>query len=73
MCHGIVVITLACLLVGTARAKQNRPPAGDTLVGINYFAGWWKKLPNKWHGAGWSVKDPDWRPAPHPIPGPTGL
>ena len=37
--------------------------AGDTvLVGVNYFAGWWKELPNKWHGQGWNINQPDWRP-----------
>jgi hypothetical protein len=46
--------------------KQSNPQViDDTLVGVNYFAGWWKELPNKWHGQGWSVKDPDWRPK-HP-------
>lgn len=34
-----------------------------TLVGVNYFAGWWKELPNKWHGQGWNAKEPDWRPS----------
>jgi hypothetical protein len=40
-------------------------PARETLVGINYFAGWWKELPNKWHGHGWTAQEPDWRPQ-HP-------
>ena len=39
--------------------------ARDTLVGINYFAGWWEELPNKWHGHGWTAQEPDWRPQ-HP-------
>jgi hypothetical protein len=30
----------------------------EILVGINYFAGWWKPLPNKWHGR----DGEDWRP-----------
>ena len=34
----------------------------DTLVGVNYFAGWWETLPNKWHGKGWNASEPDWRP-----------
>ena len=33
----------------------------DVLVGINYFAGWWESLPNKWHGHGWATNEPDWR------------
>src|SRR5210317_1045093 len=37
-------------------------PDDDILVGVNYFAGWWKELPNKWHGQGWNVNQPDWRP-----------
>ena len=37
-------------------------PDDDTLVGVNYFAGWWKELPNKWHGQGWNINQPDWRP-----------
>lgn len=36
-------------------------PPHDTLVGINYFAGWWEELPNKWHGHGWTAQEPDWR------------
>jgi len=31
------------------------------LVGVNYFAGWWEELPNKWHGHGWTAQEPDWR------------
>lgn len=44
--------------VATARAETNR----DVLVGINYFAGWWEELPNKWHGNGWAAEELDWRP-----------
>lgn len=29
----------------------------DVLVGIHYFAGWWRSVPNKWHSRG-----VDWRP-----------
>lgn len=38
---------LAVCLLGAFAA----PPAQDILVGVNYFAGWWEPLPNKWHGA----------------------
>ena len=38
------------------QAEGERP-----LVVVNYFAGWWKKLPNKWHGRGWNDQEPDWR------------
>ncbi len=34
----------------------------DILVGVSYFAGWWKELSNKWHGQGWKIGQPDWRP-----------
>jgi hypothetical protein len=33
----------------------------DVLVGVSYFAGWWRELPNKWHGQGWKIGQPDWR------------
>ena len=46
-----------------AKAPPRPQTAGDqTLVVVNYFAGWWKDLPNKWHGRGWNVNEPDWRP-----------
>ena len=35
--------------------------ADRPLVGVNYFAGWWEELPNKWHGHGWTAQEPDWR------------
>jgi hypothetical protein len=62
--------TILCVLAlqgyVLADGKASVPRVADTtLVGINYFAGWWKELPNKWHGQGWSAKDPDWRPK-HP-------
>lgn len=42
------------------------PPAAErVLVGVNYFAGWWPELPNKWRGHGWNESEPDWRPQ-HP-------
>ncbi len=54
-----------CLIVSTLRAEQPQPlavkpsEANRPLVGVSYFAGWWKPLPNKWNF------DPaigDWRP-----------
>ena len=39
-------------------------------MGVNYFAGWWAELPNKWHGHGWTAQEPDWRPQ-HPERVPT--
>jgi len=32
-------------------------PMEDVLVIVNYFAGWWEPMPNKWHVPG----DHDWR------------
>lgn len=34
----------------------------EILVGINYFAGWWEPLPNKWHrrdGSDWRLDFPE--------------
>lgn len=63
----ISIVILFCLsLSGTSFTGEKQVVSkekGDTLVGVNYFAGWWKELPNKWHGQGWSIKDPDWRPS----------
>jgi hypothetical protein len=56
----LVIATLQA--ASAADDKQFPPKADDTLVGVNYFAGWWEELPNKWHGQGWNLSDPDWRP-----------
>ena len=60
------ILILFCLaLSGSSIAGEKPVVSGgkeDILVGVNYFAGWWKELPNKWHGQGWNAKDPDWRP-----------
>jgi hypothetical protein len=49
------LITL--LFVSSSVLAVDAPaPSRDILVGINYFAGWWEPLPNKWHD-----KDGDWR------------
>ncbi|MBI5833798.1 MAG: hypothetical protein HZB16_16015 [Armatimonadetes bacterium] len=45
------------LLTGLLLLAAPRPP----LVGVEYFAGWWPELPNKWHGKGWTAQEPDWR------------
>lgn len=50
---------LALLLPTTSPAAES----GERVwVGVDYFAGWWESLPNKWHGKGWSAEEPDWRP-----------
>jgi hypothetical protein len=56
---------LAALLSCTTRAEPALAPSpddDDVLVGVNYFAGWWREMPNKWHGQGWNIDQPDWRP-----------
>jgi len=58
----LLIVALPCGCA-SRKGRPAAPAAGDdTLVGINYFAGWWESLPNKWHGQGWDAKDPDWRP-----------
>ncbi len=57
------------LLAGPAALRAATTPAfaassgagGRVLVGVEYFAGWWEELPNKWHGKGWSPAEADWR------------
>ncbi len=41
-----------------AKAAEHDQPR-RTLIGVSYFAGWWKPLPNKWN---YSPKVGDWRP-----------
>ena len=58
-------LVVCAALCGGAFAKESvssQPADDDTLVVVNYFAGWWKQLPNKWQGAGWNAKEPNWRP-----------
>ena len=38
--------------------RDRKSDGQEILVGVNYFAGWWKPLPNKWHGR----DGEDWRP-----------
>jgi len=54
------VLVLHC---GCAPVKSQPQWTDDEhLVVVNYFAGWWEELPNKWHGQGWQADAPDWRP-----------
>jgi hypothetical protein len=54
-----LAMAMAC---GVSSAEPNaKTPEKDILVGVNYFAGWWKEQPNKWHGQGWKIGQPDWR------------
>jgi hypothetical protein len=57
-----VVIAVAVCSPWAATAGQSVGPDKKILVGVNYFAGWWEELPNKWHGHGWAAGEPDWRP-----------
>jgi len=58
-----VVVLIGALSAGLVPAGADENEAGgngpmdDVLVIVNYFAGWWKPLPNKWHVPG----DHDWR------------
>ena len=56
-------ILILCIALGLqiSLAQAADPVGHDVLVGINYFAGWWESLPNKWHGHGWMTNEPDWR------------
>jgi hypothetical protein len=63
----INVVILMALVMQTGVSPGEQPSSSSglddgTLVGINYFAGWWEELPNKWHGRGWNVNELDWRP-----------
>jgi hypothetical protein len=58
----ILALGLHC---GTTSADSLMPAQSEPerpLVVVNYFAGWWNELPNKWHGRGWNDQEPDWRP-----------
>ncbi len=50
------------ITIAHAQATEGVEQEKEVLVGVNYFAGWWKELPNKWHGQGWKLGQPDWRP-----------
>ena len=63
-----VLIALALLIVAGRSFADDTPAATsqpaankEVLVGVEYFAGWWEELPNKWHGHGWTAEEPDWR------------
>jgi hypothetical protein len=61
----LLLTAFAAILPCHARSETNAataPGVDDILVGVNYFAGWWRELPNKWHGQGWTIHQPDWRP-----------
>jgi hypothetical protein len=44
------------------KAEELTRKEKDVLVGVNYFPGWWKPLPNKWqdqHGEDWRLRFPE--------------
>jgi hypothetical protein len=55
---------LLCVFVVQMAAAGNpaqRAKARPVLVGVNYFPGWWRPLPNKWHdnrGEDWRLRFP---------------
>lgn len=58
--HKIVFVLLfSVFAVDFTRAEDSSrlPSEKAILVGVNYFAGWWKPLPNKWIGP----DGKDWR------------
>ena len=56
------ICTQCAVAADQAAVPQSFHPNKEILVGVNYFAGWWEVLPNKWHGHGWTATEPDWRP-----------
>jgi hypothetical protein len=54
---GIILLSCGSGALGKVVESQSE----DVLVGVSYFAGWWRELPNKWHGQGWKIGQPDWR------------
>jgi len=67
----VSLLGLFALLIAGVNAEQTTSIQADRpLVGVNYFAGWWEEMPNKWHGHGWTAQEPDWRPL-HPERVPT--
>jgi hypothetical protein len=58
-------LLMAALLVGAAAAASEPSvfrKEKEVLVGVNYFPGWWKPLPNKWHdqrGEDWRLRFPE--------------
>ncbi len=56
---------MVLLFIGAGAAASEAPghwQAKEVLVGVNYFPGWWKPLPNKWHdrqGQDWRLRFPE--------------
>ncbi len=54
--HILALIVIALTLAGTTARGGADAGAGNYLIGVYYFAGWWPKSPNKWEAGG-----RDWR------------
>ena len=54
----LLLLGLGCVSSSVVFAQQEQ----RILIGVNYFAGWWRALPNKWigpDGKDWREKFPD--------------
>jgi len=56
-----VFSTVSLVMGQQGRQDVNNPEKHSVLIGVNYFAGWWRPLPNKWapHGTDWREKYPE--------------
>lgn len=57
----LLPLALLSLTCSSATGQATRQGNREFLVGVNYFAGWWREFPNKWHGQGCKPGQPDWR------------
>ena len=60
LCLFLVIALFPASLASAGELSQSESsiePENRILVGVNYFAGWWKPLPNKWIGP----DGKDWR------------
>ena len=44
----VLLLFVAATTAHSASAAELSRKGKDVLVGVNYFPGWWKPLPNKW-------------------------
>lgn len=62
MIHRILAgVVVSCAVVLQVRAAEETIMAQDVLVGVYYFAGWWRDVPNKYivHGSDWRTQYPE--------------
>jgi hypothetical protein len=57
MSRSLILILILLLAGGSAMSSQD----DEYLVGVYYFAGWWRESPNKWapHGPDWRADYPE--------------